>query len=70
MKWSILGWVALGAGVLYYPSLRLYKYLAKRGEDKLKEGGKKVKALVPALKGRMHKPHHRAMQNGHDDLSL
>jgi len=68
MKKSLtaLGIVVIAAGLLYYPALQLYKYMAKKragdaGDD---EDGHLSKTFIPAYRGK-HKPHHRHSGNGH-----
>jgi hypothetical protein len=67
---KIAGIVALAAGVLYYPALQLYKYMAKKraGDSEHNEGEEVhiAKAFIPAYRGK-HKPHHRHEGNGHHD---
>jgi hypothetical protein len=70
--WKVVGIVALTAGALYYPAMKLYKYLAKRGAggDEKEDGEEHViKAFSPAYRGK-HKPHHRHTPNGHTDAGL
>ena len=63
-KWKTAGLVALGAALLAYPAMRLYKYVAARrnaGEDM---DGMIRKPFASAYRGN-HKPHHRkVLQNG------
>jgi hypothetical protein len=68
--WRAIGIAAIAAGVLYYPAMRLIKYMAKqRAEGAEKEGAEEgehiVKTFSPAYRGK-HKPHHRH-PNGHKD---
>jgi len=65
--WKTIAIAAGVAGALYYPAMKLYKYIArKRAEGVASEDGEHhVKAFSPAYRGK-HKPHHRH-QNGHTD---
>jgi len=63
--WKVIGISAAVAAALYYPAMRLYKYIAARGAQEDENTGEevKVKAFSPAYRGK-HKPHHRHAQNG------
>lgn len=61
--WKAIGIGALAVGILYYPSLRLYKYLVSR-RAKAAEGELKLKPIVPAFRGK-NKAHNRSLHNGH-----
>jgi hypothetical protein len=64
--WKVIGISALVAGALYYPAMKLYKYIAKRraeGDENTAEGEVKMKAFSPAYRGK-YKPHHRHAHNG------
>jgi hypothetical protein len=57
------GLVTLGAALLAYPAMRLYKYLAARRAAG-NEDGVTHKPFASAYRGN-HKPHHRkVLQNG------
>ena len=64
LNWKMIGIVAGSAAVLFYPGLRLFKFIqgkiAERNssEGEGEEGGTKMKAFSPAYRGK-HKPHHR-----------
>ncbi len=62
--WKAIGIAAITAGLLYYPALRLYRYLAAKKENEGEEEEHRVKAFLPAYRGK-HKPHHRHTHNGH-----
>ncbi|MBS1587752.1 MAG: hypothetical protein JSS82_19635 [Bacteroidetes bacterium] len=62
--WKAAGLVALGALVMYYPAMRLYKYVAaksKEAAEGMEEEGHLVKHLFQHKK---HKANHRAAANG------
>ncbi len=66
--WKVIGITAVVAGVLYYPALKLYQYLAKqKRESDDNEGEVHIKAFSPAYRGK-HKPHHRHSHNGDGNL--
>ena len=70
--WRVIGISALVAGALYYPAMKLYKYIAKRraeGDDQSEESEPRVKTFSPAYRGK-HKPHHRHPHNGHTDAGV
>lgn len=57
--WRTIGLVALTAGVLYYPAMRIYKAVAaKRAQQNDSEDEKVTKSFIPSLRGD-HKPHRR-----------
>jgi hypothetical protein len=63
--WKMIGMSVVAAGALYYPIMRLVKYLAKKGKEQL-EGQEDVhvKAFAPAYRGGKHvKPHHKGNHN-------
>ena len=63
--WKAAGLVALGALVMYYPAMRLYKYIAaksKEAAEGLEEEGHVVKQL---FNHKRNKAHNRAEVNGH-----
>ena len=67
--WKAIGIIALTAGALCYPAVKLFEYLAKKRAEGLTEGNEEehhIKAFSPAYRGE-HKPHHRHPQNGHTD---
>jgi len=67
--WRVIGISAVVAGALYYPAMKLYKYIAKKraeADENTPEGEVHVKAFSPAYRGK-HKPHHRHPHNGHTD---
>ena len=67
--WQVIGLAVVAAGVLYYPALRLYQYIAKKkAEGNDNEGEHLVKAFAPAYRGK-HKPHHRHSHDGQQDGS-
>lgn len=67
--WRVIGIAALTAGALYYPAMKLYKYLVKKkGTADEKEAEHIIKAFSPAYRGK-HKPHHRH-PNGHTDTGM
>ena len=65
--WKTVGIIALAAGALYYPAMKLFKYIAKKRAGALagEEGEHYLKAFSPAYRGKHH-PHHRH-PNGHSD---
>jgi len=68
--WKVFGVAALVVGIIYYPALKIYQYLAKakresRGEDETVH----VKRLFPSYRG-VHKPHHRHAHNGDGKANL
>lgn len=62
------GIVVLAAGVLTYPAIKLFQYVAKRRaegrEDDNAEEDHTVKGFARAYRGK-NKPHHRHAENGH-----
>lgn len=63
-NWKTAGLVALGAALLAYPAMRLYKYVAARRAAGANEDGVNHKPFLSAYRGN-HKPHHRKLlQNG------
>lgn len=60
--WRIIGLVALGATVAYYPALRLYQYLKAKGAEAA-EGLEEDAHVVKHLFNHKHKGH-RAAANG------
>lgn len=64
-KWKTAGLVALGAALLAYPAMRLYKYVAaRRAAGDEDESGANHKPFASAYRGN-HRPHHRkVLQNG------
>ena len=68
--WQAIGITAVAVGILYYPALKLYQYLQKRGKSSKGEEGKThyVKAFMPAFRGK--RKHHRSEHNGHSDPGL
>lgn len=68
--WKTVGLVALAAGVLYYPGMKLVQYIAKkRGEmkDAAEDMEHPTKHILSSyLKKNKHTPHHRAHLNGVD----
>ncbi|MBS1690278.1 MAG: hypothetical protein JSS96_16225 [Bacteroidetes bacterium] len=57
--WKTIGLVALAAGVLYYPAMRIYKAMAaKKAQQNDNEDEKVTKDFTPSLRGD-HKPHRR-----------
>ncbi len=68
--WKAIGIAVVAAGVLYYPALKLYQFIAKkRAEGKEEPEDHVVKAFAPAYRGK-HKPHHRHPHNGHTGPDL
>ena len=61
--WKVIGITAVVAGIIYYPALKLYQYLAKQKRESEEEPETHIKAFVPAYRGK-HKPHHRHSHNG------
>jgi hypothetical protein len=64
--WRVIGISALVAGALFYPAVKLYKYIAKNraeGDENTGDEEVPVKAFSPAYRGK-HKPHHRHSHNG------
>jgi len=69
--WQAIGITAVVVGVLYYPALKLYRYIAqKRAENDTNEEGKAhhIKSFLPAFRGK--RKHHRSEHNGHSDPGL
>ena len=67
--WKTAGLIALAAGVLYYPALKLYQYVAskKNSSDTNEKEETPEKHILSAYRGK-HKPHHRhAHMNGQTD---
>lgn len=70
-NWKTVGLVALAAGALYYPGLKLYQYIAKRRAQAGNEGQESdkeetaTKHLFSAYRGKHHTPHHR-----HDHMDV
>lgn len=63
--WKVIGMSVVAAGALYYPIVKLVKYLAKRSKKMVEEGEVHVKAFAPAYRGGKHaKPHHKG--NSHN----
>ncbi|MBA3829459.1 MAG: hypothetical protein H0X33_11025 [Taibaiella sp.] len=64
--WKTIGLVALAAGALYYPAMRLYKaYAAKKSAATEGDEEAPQKHFAPSYLAK-HKPHHRkAESNGH-----
>lgn|GEM_PF-749529 len=64
--WKTIGIAAVAAGVLYYPAMRLYKYLkARNNEDGDMEGDHHIiKQFSPAYRGGKHKHNHRRPESG------
>jgi len=58
--WKTVGIVALTAGALYYPAMKLFKYLTKKKAAASDEGESDhhIKAFSPAYRGK-HYPHHK-----------
>lgn len=57
--WKTIGLVALAAGVLYYPAMRIYKAMAaKKAQSDGSEDEKLTKSFIPSLRND-HKPHRR-----------
>jgi hypothetical protein len=57
--WKVVGVSAVAVALLYYPAMKLYKYLAAKNDDKDDASDKQVmKAFLPAYRGK-HKLHHR-----------
>ena len=64
--WKTIGIAAVAAGVLYYPAMRLYKYLKAQKKD---EGGAEedhhiIKQFSPAYRGGKHKHNHHRQAPG------
>jgi len=62
-----IGLTLVIAGVLVYPAIKLFQYIAKRraeGNDNEPAETHLLKAFAPAFRGK-HKPHHRSEHNGH-----
>ena len=62
-NWKMIGIIAGSAALLFYPGLRLFKFIqakiAERGKPTEEgESEPKMKAFSPAYRGK-HKPHHR-----------
>jgi hypothetical protein len=65
--WQAIGITVIAAGLLYYPALRLYKYLTSRADAPDDEEDKeehRIKAFVPAYRGKHKHPHHRPTSDG------
>ncbi|MCW3123820.1 MAG: hypothetical protein JWQ38_3312 [Flavipsychrobacter sp.] len=64
--WQAIGITVVAAGILVYPAIRLYQYIAKRRAEGAPEEEEEhhIKAFAPAYRGK-HKPHHRHTHNGH-----
>jgi hypothetical protein len=65
--WQAIGIAALATGILYYPAMKLYKYLKDRTKEDAEYDGTdhQMKTFFsPAYRNR-HKPHHRSAHNGH-----
>lgn len=67
--WKTVGLIAVAAGALYYPGLKLYQYIAKRRaalKNAVDEGEEHTKHILSSyLHKAKHKPHHRHL-NGAD----
>lgn len=62
---KIAGIVVLAAGVLTYPAIKLYQYIANRGAEDAAEGEEHAKKrFARAYRGK-NRPHHRHAENGH-----
>ena len=59
--WRTVGIVALAAGALVYPAMRLVKYVKQRRKNKEDGGQTNTKAFSPSLLGN-HKPHRRKVE--------
>jgi hypothetical protein len=73
-NWQIIGIAVIAAGVLYYPALKLYQFIAKKRAANNKEEDEeehRVKTFSPAYRGK-HKvhPHHRNPQKPTPDKGL
>ncbi len=66
-----IGITTIIAGVLFYPALILYQYLAKnRAELDADEDEKAPKKTMRVLHQKKHAPHHMAAHNGHANPSV
>jgi len=68
-NWKAIGIAAVSVALLYYPALKLYQYITKRGaesgEDSKEDNYEHHvrKAFSPAYRDK-HKPHHRHSHDG------
>lgn len=65
----MIGISAVAAAVLYYPVMKLYKYISEKGKENEEEEKHIVKQFLPAYRGK-HKPHHRHDTNGKTDPGI
>ena len=67
--WKAIGIAAVAAGVLYYPVVRLYKYLQDRKDNNNEEDTDHhvIKHYAPAYRGGKHKHNHHKPTPGHMD---
>jgi hypothetical protein len=60
--WGIFGLIALGVGVLAYPTLMLVRAIRSRRLLGLESVKGTFKNFAPSLRGK-HKPHHRKVES-------
>ena len=59
--WKIVGVVALIAGILYYPALKLYLYLTKAKTERSgqpEETDARIKTFISGYRGKYKSGHH------------
>ncbi len=59
--------VAAAAGILVYPAMKLYQYVAKKRAEGKEDEGENEHPMkhLGFIHHSQHKPHHRKMSNGH-----
>lgn len=67
--WKVVGIAAVAAGLLYYPAMKLYKYIVEKNSEKEENGEAHiVKNFLPSYRGK-HKSHYRNDHNGKTGLA-